>query len=114
MGGQLTRRAVLHGATALAAAVAAGSLGGCSGEEAVPAGVRREEGMLTSRHWPGRQVRWVVARPAAAGGRTPIVVALHGYGGDASSAFNEVHLDQHVRAIGLAVASVDGGNFYWH
>jgi S-formylglutathione hydrolase FrmB len=44
----------------------------------------------------------------------PLVVALHGHGGDADWAFDGAHLERHIRATGLAVASVDGGNFYWH
>jgi S-formylglutathione hydrolase FrmB len=42
------------------------------------------------------------------------VVALHGYGGDADWAFNSVHIERHVASSRLAVATVDGGNFYWH
>jgi pimeloyl-ACP methyl ester carboxylesterase len=42
------------------------------------------------------------------------VVALHGYGGDADWPFNNAHIERHVVGTGLAVATVDGGNFYWH
>ena len=44
----------------------------------------------------------------------PVVIALHGRGGFAGDAFDGLHLDEHVRDAGLAVASVDGGDYYWH
>jgi pimeloyl-ACP methyl ester carboxylesterase len=43
-----------------------------------------------------------------------LVVALHGHGGNADWAFKRAHLDRYVVGTGLAVASVDGGNYYWH
>ena len=116
MSGALDRR------TVLAAAVGTGLLGGCapSAPSAVPgtratphAGVQRVQGTLTSRHWPGYQVRWQVARPTNVP-HPRLVVALHGHGGDASRAFRDLHLDRYVASTGLAVASVDGGNYYWH
>jgi pimeloyl-ACP methyl ester carboxylesterase len=45
---------------------------------------------------------------------SPVVVVLHGKGGDSSHAFRILHLDDHVAATGLTIAAVDGGNFYWH
>jgi pimeloyl-ACP methyl ester carboxylesterase len=42
------------------------------------------------------------------------VVALHGHGGNADWAFDNVHIERHVASTGLAVATIDGGNFYWH
>ena len=107
----ITRRAVLAGAVALP------WLAGCSAGPDRPAGVDLQEGTFTSRFWPGQQVRWRVARPAAkgpAGAPQPLVVALHGRGGDADWAFDSVHVERHVAPTGLAVATVDGGDFYWH
>lgn len=103
----LTRR------TLLAAAAGAGALAlaGCRGQEAVPL----RSGTLHSSHWPGREIRWQLAEaPKAAGAAAPVVVVLHGKGGDASHAFRIMKLNEHVRETGLTLASVDGGDYYWH
>mgnify|MGYP001793090092 CR=1 FL=1 len=42
------------------------------------------------------------------------MVALHGYGGDADWAFDSAHIERHIAPTGVAVATVDGGDFYWH
>lgn len=106
----VTRRGVLQSA---AAALAFG-VAGCGGES-TPAGVERRSGTLRSRHWPGQDVGWQLALPSSrAATPTPLVIALHGRGGAAGDAFDGLHLDQHVRETGLAVASVDGGDYYWH
>lgn len=89
----------------------------CSPGMEKPAGVERQDGTLSSRFWPGTKVHWRLARPTQRGaGKTPqpLVVALHGHGVDADWPFNSVHLERHVAATGLAVAAVDGGDFYWH
>jgi S-formylglutathione hydrolase FrmB len=107
----ISRRAVLAGAVALP------WLAGCGAGPDKPAGVDLQEATFTSRFWPGQQVRWRVARPAGKGSVTapqPLVVALHGRGGDADWAFDSVHIERHVAPTGLAVATVDGGDFYWH
>ena len=106
----ITRRAML------AAGVALPWLAACGGTDA-PAGVGLTAGTFSSRFWPGQQVRWRVARPpgtSTAKSRQPLVVALHGHGGDADWPFTSVHIERHVAATGLAVATVDGGDFYWH
>jgi poly(3-hydroxybutyrate) depolymerase len=46
--------------------------------------------------------------------RPPVVVSLHGKGGDAFATFGGLHLHDHIVETGLAVAAVDGGNYYWH
>jgi S-formylglutathione hydrolase FrmB len=107
----ISRRAVLAGAVALPWLVA------CGPGPDKAAGIDRQEGTFSSRFWPGQQVRWRVARPARRGSSStpqPLVVALHGHGGDADWPFDGVHVDRHVAATGLAVATVDGGDFYWH
>jgi pimeloyl-ACP methyl ester carboxylesterase len=100
----VSRRGVLAGAVGGALALA-----GCG-----PEGPGRRSGALRSQHWPGHEVRWEVALPGGRGAPGPLVVVLHGKGGTASSAFDALHLDDHVTATGLAIASVDGGDGYWH
>ena len=100
----------------LGAAIAAPLLASCATPQSLVAedgGVTLEEGDLTSRHWPGQQAHWVLARPAGGASRR-VVVALHGRGGSAAVAFTGLHLDRHVRSTGLAVAAIDGGDTYWH
>ena len=107
----ISRRAVLAGAVALP------SLAACSPGKDTPRGVDLQEGTFSSRFWPDHTVRWRLARPARRGSDTslqPLVVALHGYGGDADWAFDSAHIERHIEPTGLAVATVDGGNFYWH
>ena len=78
---QVTRRAVLRGAPA-APALALSACGGGS-----PAGVDRRSGTLRSRHWPGHDVGWQLATPSARPTTPrPLVIALHGKGGDAARA----------------------------
>ncbi|HEX7835529.1 MAG TPA: alpha/beta hydrolase-fold protein [Pseudolysinimonas sp.] len=70
----------------------------------------------------GASCGWTIAYPpgAAAGDALPVLVVLHGYGGDNTSAFDELGLDRFLAAAvdgGAApftIASVDGGNTYWH
>src|SRR5689334_12516865 len=99
----VTRRSVLGGALGAAGAIAL-SAAGCSG----PGSVDLRSGVLRSRHWPGRDVHWQVGAPpqSASGPRqpSPIVVVLHGKGGDSSHAFRILHLDDHVAATGLTLA----------
>jgi enterochelin esterase-like enzyme len=65
----------------------------------------------------------MIAYPPAAtpGAALPVVVALHGLNGDHTSSFGTgLHLDKYLAqahqrgAPAFAVASVDGGNSYWH
>jgi len=115
MSAAVSRRGVLAGAIAVPWLVACGS--GAS----APGSVDLDEGTLSTRFWPGQAVHWRLARPtpsATAGPsgakRQPLVVALHGHGGDADWPFAAIHLDAHVASTGLAVATIDGGDFYWH
>jgi pimeloyl-ACP methyl ester carboxylesterase len=107
----ITRRGVLAGALALP------WLASCSAGVERQDGVDLQEGTFSSRFWPDHQVRWRLAAPARKQSGPlpgPLVVALHGYGGDADWPFDSVHVERHVAASGLAVATIDGGNFYWH
>jgi pimeloyl-ACP methyl ester carboxylesterase len=107
----ITRRGILAGALAMPWLVA------CSAGPEEAAALDLEDGTLSSRFWPGQEVRWRLARPDPRPGGSapqPLVVALHGHGGDADWPFTGVHIERHVVATGLAVATVDGGDFYWH
>ena len=107
MTGAVTRR------TLLATAAGLPLLAACGGVVNPPSGVDVHEGTLSSVHWPGERVPWVVARPSS--GPTPrVVVVLHGRGGHAANAFTGLHLERHVVSSGLAVAAVEGGDTYWH
>jgi pimeloyl-ACP methyl ester carboxylesterase len=62
-------------------------------------------------------MRWRLARPERPGAGSaarPLVIGLHGYGGDAEWPFASAQIERHVASTGLAVATVDGGNLYWH
>jgi pimeloyl-ACP methyl ester carboxylesterase len=110
-GGGITRRGVLVGALALP------WLAACGGGTDEQPGVSFEQGSISSKFWPGQDVRWRLARPETRGAGSaaqPLVIALHGYGGDADWPFANTHIERHVATTGLAVATVDGGNFYWH
>jgi len=77
-------------------------------------------GSFTSASRGGRQVGWTIAAPPAEA-PLPVVVALHGYGDDHTAFFGDSlgydrFLAAHVTHGGapFAIASVDGGNRYWH
>ena len=87
-----------------------------TGTEEQP-GVKLQQGTFSSKFWAGQDVPWRLAQPErrrAGAAAQPLVIALHGYGGDADWAFTSAHIERHVGATGLAVATVDGGDFYWH
>jgi len=111
MSAGITRRGVLAGAVALPWLVACGA-----GTDTL-ASVDEENGTFLSRFWPDREVRWRLARPhrtISGSAPQPLVVALHGQGGTGDEPFADVQIEHHVASSGLAVASVDGGDFYWH
>jgi hypothetical protein len=111
MSGHLTRRGVLAGALAMPWLVACGPA-----VDERPA-LDLEDGTLSSRYWPGQPVQWRLARPRDPGAdsaRQRLVVALHCQGGDADWPFSGVHIDRHVVPTGLAVATIYGGDYYWH
>ena len=103
----LTRRTLIGG-VAGAAAIA---LAGCDRSS----GVEVRAGSLTSKHWPGRKITWRIAQQTEGDADLrPVVVVLHGKGGDASHAFRILNLQDHANASRLTLASVDGGDYYWH
>jgi S-formylglutathione hydrolase FrmB len=137
----LSRRTLLLGGTATAAALVVG------------AGVGVEQGALPGRPWaqahlglngePGKvpdvapgpvetgsfvsQARlgadtgWTIIRPPGSTGRLPVVIALHGRGEDHASLVDPTFgLDRYLAAAvadgspPFAIAAPDGGTSYWH
>lgn len=86
-----------------------GTLAGC--RTSAPSGAVLSDGTLDDGHG-GNGARWRLAVPEGTAPRG-LVVALHGFGGDADAAFGLGYGDA-VAATGLALVSVDGGNGYWH
>jgi pimeloyl-ACP methyl ester carboxylesterase len=104
----VSRRTVLRGA--LGAGVGTLALTACADTR-----VTLRSGTFRSRHWAGRDIHWQLAMQRAGDAHLrPVVVVLHGKGGDASHAFRILHLDDHAAANRLTLASVDGGDYYWH
>ncbi|WP_182378098.1 alpha/beta hydrolase-fold protein [Nocardioides sp. WS12] len=70
----------------------------------------------------GRDVGWAISRPPGVSGVLPVVIALHGRRQDHTSAFrsDRLGLDRFLAAAvadgvaPFAIASVDGGESYWH
>jgi enterochelin esterase-like enzyme len=111
----ITRRAVL-----LAGAAAA--LAGCA-ESSGPSTGGWSHGTFTSRLRGATRTGWAVLYPPdhAPGARLPVVVVLHGRGGDHAGAYRSLHLDRYLAGVvksgtrPFAIASVDGGDHeYWH
>lgn len=82
-----------------------------------------ETGSFASRHRGGATTGWALVRPPGAAGRRrdlPLVVALHGRGGDHRTILAELGVPQFLaQAVArgvppFAIASVDGGERYWH
>lgn len=96
-------------------------LGECNVDTAPPAVATPVRSGAFPSALRGRQVRWGLAVPdGAAATGLPVAVVLHGYGGTWRSAWTDLGLHHflaaHVAAGGrpYALASVDGGNGYWH
>jgi pimeloyl-ACP methyl ester carboxylesterase len=99
--------------------------GACSvsspAETFAPAGPSRSGHFLSAAR--NRVVGYTIAYPPEhePGSALPLVVSLHGFGGDHSSGFGGLILSQALagRAHGMAIApmalvSVDGGGLYWN
>src|SRR5690348_18513884 len=114
----ITRRAALLAGLGLAVA-------GCSA--GLPADVphvatgRFVSGTFRSRY-RHTDVGWAVSSPPGHSGRLPVLVFLHGRGGDHNGAFRDsLHLDRFLAdavrhgAAPFAIAAADGGDHeYWH
>lgn len=76
-----------------------------------------KSGSFVSRLRQGRSCGWTIAYPTRTAQRLPVVIALHGKGGTHNSAFgDDLGLQRFLVAGGhrFAIASVDGGDTYWH
>jgi S-formylglutathione hydrolase FrmB len=77
-------------------------------------------GSFVSQHRLGAQSGWSVIYPGAEAEPLPVMVALHGLGGDHTTAISELGMDRFLPAAvaagvpGFAIATVDGGTTYWH
>ena len=77
-------------------------------------------GSFPSRHRDGARTGWALVRPPGTHRDLPLVIALHGRGGDHATILDELGVPQFLaQAVGrgvpaFAVASVDGGETYWH
>jgi len=75
-------------------------------------------GEFVSAAREGAKVGWTISYPpgAAAGDSLPVVVVLHGHNGDNTTAFGAMGYEkfQAKASSPFAMASVDGGNGYWH
>ena len=138
---RLSRRALLTGAAALGTGVAAVGLGiedgvlpgrawlyrhfGPQGTPGVVPTVtpgRRLSGNFVSQARLGKKCGWAVAFPPGADADLPVAVVLHGRGRDHAFAFDPsaLGLDRFLAVAvqqgsrPFALASVDGGDTYWH
>ncbi len=138
---RLTRRALLAGAGLLAVGTGAGAIGvnegvlpgrswlyrnfGPDGPDGVvpqASGGRTVSGSFVSDARLGQRCGWSIAFPPGHARNLPVTVVLHGRGGDHASAFGGDHLGLdrflaaavHDGATPFALASVDGGDTYWH
>jgi enterochelin esterase-like enzyme len=133
-----TRRRLIAGAAG-AAAVGAGAVwadrsgeaarvwhhfaGGCAGPDGTVPPAPAEDpvtGRFPSRHVPDDDVGFMVWRPGNRADALPVLVVLPGRGSTARAAFDELHLHAFLaaelarRGAAAGIASVDGGESYWH
>jgi len=136
----IRRRALLLGLPAVGVAAAAAVVGGVEAG-ALPGRTRLDEllrrtgadgvipdvtagpietGSFMSHYRDGARTGWALVRPPKVKGRLPVVVALHGRGGDHRTILKDLGVPQYLaQAVArgvppFAVASVDGGETYWH
>ncbi len=111
----LTRRDLLRstvfGGFALVAGCARGSEPANPPVREPGARTVQEDGSFDSAAFGRRQVRWRLVVPDQPLG---LVVALHGRGGSANDVFDQLDGSAVAASTGLALASVDGAESYWH
>jgi dienelactone hydrolase len=79
-----------------------------------------EVGSFRSRYRDDTETGWALVRPPGDHQDLPLVIALHGRGGDHGTILTELGVPQFLaqavdRGVpAFAVASVDGGETYWH
>jgi S-formylglutathione hydrolase FrmB len=79
-----------------------------------------ESGSFVSQHRLGADVGWSVIYPGDRPEPLPVLVSLHGLGGDHTTAVTELGMDRFLPAAvaagvpPFAIATVDGGTTYWH
>jgi S-formylglutathione hydrolase FrmB len=77
-------------------------------------------GSFVSHHRLGARTGWSVIYPGPREERPPVMVCLHGLGGDHTTAISELGMDRflpaavHAGVPRFAIATVDGGTTYWH
>lgn len=80
-------------------------------------------GSFASTHRGGASTNWILAHPAGVSlDGLPVLISLHGKGGDASYSFGasnlalEYYLTDSIERgnAPIAIASIDGGDTYWH
>lgn len=137
MSGRISRRGLLLGGIGVLAAGAAGVVGvesglipgrttlhavlglnGTAGEIPQVTPGPSVGGEFVSAARGGLPCGWSISYPpgAAPGDALPVVVILHGYAGTYRTAFTKLGFDrfQAQARSPFALASVDGGNGYWH
>lgn len=95
------------------------TLGRCGDRPPIPAerAVVRRQGFRSVAR--GRAVEMVVITPRGAAGRLPVVIAMHGLGGNAGGVLGHAYDRFLARAVdrgvpAFALVGVDGGSTYWH
>jgi S-formylglutathione hydrolase FrmB len=77
-------------------------------------------GTFVSRHRLGASVGWSIIYPGPRPERLPVMLSLHGIGGDHTTAITDLGLDRFLPAAAdagvppFAIATVDGGTTYYH
>ncbi|MFN2561610.1 MAG: alpha/beta hydrolase [Jatrophihabitans sp.] len=105
---------------ALAGGLAAVALAGCSGSG--PSAGTAVHGSFVSRRRGGARTPWTVLSPPGHDrARLPVLVVLHGRGGDQNYAYRTLHFDRYLAEVvgagapPFAIAAPYGGDHdYWH
>ncbi len=77
-------------------------------------------GSFVSQHRLGARTGWSIVYPGAEAEPLPVMVSLHGLGGDHTTAISQLGIDRFLPAAvaagvpRFAIATVDGGTTYWH